>query len=224
MVNTSKDESAIIINMIFDIINILYLLAVLLISMMLHELAHGYVSYLLGDDTAKLLGRLTFNPFKHLDPFLSIILPISLALTGGPIFGGAKPVPYNPENLRHGDWGLFLVAVSGPLVNLVLALISYGIIGLFSISSGPVFTLLSLSVMINLGFLVFNLLPIPPLDGSRIIYSVAPDLVRSILEKLERYSLFMLLGILILFNNQVSELMVYLTNNILSFFKVIYNF
>lgn len=216
--------NAIIISMNFDIVNIVYLLIVLLVSMMLHELAHGYVSYALGDDTAKLLGRLTFNPLKHLDPFLSIILPISLALTGGPIFGGAKPVPYNPDNLKHGDFGLFLVAISGPIVNIILAFISYGLLGYLNPTDGTLSHILNLSIMINLGFFVFNILPIPPLDGSRVIYSVAPDFFRRLLEKMEQYSLFILLGILILFNSQVSSLMTYLINIILSSFKVIFNF
>jgi Zn-dependent protease len=216
--------SDIIISMSFDIINIIYLLVVLLISMMLHELGHGYTSHLLGDDTAKLLGRLTFNPLKHIDPFLSIILPISLALSGAPIFGGAKPVPYNPNNLKYGDLGIFLVAIAGPFVNFILALLSYGIIGIFSVPEGPFHTVLSMAVMINLGFMIFNLLPLPPLDGSRILYSVAPDFIRKFLEALERYSLFLLLGVLLLFNDQISSLMIYLTGQVLTLFKIVYNF
>jgi Zn-dependent protease len=208
----------------FNLINIVYLIIVLLASMILHELGHGYTSYVLGDDTAKLQGRLTFNPLKHLDPFLSILLPVSLALTGGPIFGGAKPVPYNPNNLRYGDLGLFLVAFSGPLVNLLLAMISYGVIGVFSIHEGTISDILELSLMINIGFFVFNILPIPPLDGSRVIYSVAPDFIRNILEKLERYSLFILLGLLILFNSQISVLMSYLSGLLLSLFRAIFSF
>lgn len=103
------------------LIGILIAFGVILLSMMLHELAHGYVAYLLGDETAKDEGRLTLNPFKHLDPVLSVAMPLLLFLSGGPIFGGAKPVPIDPKKLKHGVWGMAMVAIAGPLTNFVLA-------------------------------------------------------------------------------------------------------
>ena len=89
----------------FDLLGIIIVLIIIIISMTIHEAMHGYVSYWLGDDTAVNEGRLTFNPIKHLDPFLSVIMPLILAISGGPIFGGAKPMPFNPNNVRWGEWG-----------------------------------------------------------------------------------------------------------------------
>src|SRR3990167_5063323 len=98
-----------------DLVHIAIVLGVILFSMTLHEAMHGFVAYFLGDDTAKREGRLTLNPIKHIDPFLTIFLPLMLALVGGPIFGGAKPVPFNPDRVRYDEWGAALVAISGPL-------------------------------------------------------------------------------------------------------------
>ena len=95
--------------------------------MIIHEVMHGYASYWLGDDTAKMQGRLSLNPIKHIDPFLTILLPVALALSGGPIFGGAKPVPFNPLNIKYGEWGVALVAMAGPITNFLLAFIIFAI-------------------------------------------------------------------------------------------------
>lgn len=181
----------------------LVVLGVVLVSMILHELAHGLVAYKLGDDTAKADGRLTLNPLKHLDPFLSVILPLLLYVLGGPIFGGAKPVPVDSSRLKHGPWGMALVAIAGPLTNLLLALIGFlvGIwTGVLSAEGGEVYmannllgTIFSQFVMINLSFCIFNLLPIPPLDGSRVLYAIAPDGARQVMEVIERYGLILVL-------------------------------
>ena len=184
-------------------LGVLVVLGVVLVSMILHELAHGLVAYELGDDTAKADGRLTLNPLKHLDPFLSVILPLLLYVLGGPIFGGAKPVPVDSSRLKHGPWGMALVAIAGPLTNLLLALIGFlvGIwTGVLSAEGGEVYmannllgTIFSQFVMINLGFCIFNLLPIPPLDGSRVLYAIAPDGARRAMEVIERYGLILVL-------------------------------
>ena len=113
--------------MSIDIIYIVIVLVVILFSMTLHEAMHGFVAYWLGDDTAKAQGRLSFNPIKHIDPFMTIILPILLAVSGLPIFGGAKPVPFNPHNIRFGEWGAALVAIAGPLTNFIIAFVSFGV-------------------------------------------------------------------------------------------------
>ena len=111
-----------------DFGNVIAVLVIIFVSMTLHELMHGIVAYRLGDDTARLMGRLTLNPFRHIDPIMTIALPVMIiftnALTGAsmPVFGGAKPVPFNPENLKYGEWGIAMVAASGPLVNLLLSL------------------------------------------------------------------------------------------------------
>ena len=104
---------------------LLIMLVIILISMVLHELAHGVVAYLLGDTTAKDEGRLTLNPFKHLDPIISILVPLFMYMTGGPIFGGAKPVPVDSRRLKGGAWGMALVAIAGPLTNFILAFLAF---------------------------------------------------------------------------------------------------
>ena len=106
-----------------SILTLIIVLVVVLFSMVLHELAHGLVAYWLGDDTAKEDGRLTLNPLKHLDPVLSFLIPILMFFGGGPVFGGAKPVPVDSRNLKHGVWGMAMVAVAGPLTNFLIALI-----------------------------------------------------------------------------------------------------
>ena len=108
-----------------DLTEIIIVLLVILFSMTLHEVMHGFVAYWLGDDTAKLQGRLTLNPIKHIDPFLTILLPIFLTIAGGPIFGGAKPVPFNPARVKYDEWGAALVAVAGPLTNFVIAFVFF---------------------------------------------------------------------------------------------------
>lgn len=191
-----------------SILDVVSILSVILLSMTLHEVMHGFVAYWLGDDTAKLQGRLTLNPVKHIDPFLTILLPIILYVSGAPIFGGAKPVPFNPSNVRYGEWGAALVAIAGPLTNLFIAFVCYGISivssgALSSLSYGDVIgTILAYGVMINLGFFVFNIIPIPPLDGSRVLYALAPEFVRRGMEILEQYGLIVV-GVLVIFGGSI---------------------
>lgn len=177
-----------------DIIYIVIVVGVIFISMTLHEVMHGLVGYWLGDTTAKDQKRLSLNPIRHIDPFLTIILPLTLALIGAPIFGGAKPVPFNPANLKWGEWGTALVAVAGPITNLLLAFIGYGV---WVLSGAPVVGIWSLIittfVTVNLGFFIFNMLPLPPLDGSRVLYALAPDFVRRGMEFIERFGLLVIL-------------------------------
>lgn len=179
------------------IIEALIVLAIILVSMVLHELAHGVVAYWLGDTTAKEDGRLTLNPLKHLDPYMSVILPMLLYLIGAPVFGGAKPVPVNSHNLKGKEWGMALVALSGPLMNFILAFLGF-IVYRFTGYSEIAFQF----VTINLGFMIFNLIPIPPLDGSRILYAIAPNGVRRVFERLEQYGI-MLVYILVLFGGSL---------------------
>lgn len=192
---------------IADIVTrIIVVLGTILISMTLHEAMHGYMAYFLGDDTAKLQGRLTLNPLKHIDPVLTIALPLFLAVVGGPIFGGAKPVPYNPNRVRYGEWGAALVAIVGPLTNLILAFILFGCFVLAG-ASGLIGSILSTAVLVNLGFFVFNILPIPPLDGSRVIYALAPEFVRRGMELIERYGLILIFLLIFLGGSLVSGYM-----------------
>ena len=182
-----------------DIGYIAIVIGVILISMTLHEAMHAFVGYWLGDDTAKRQGRLTLNPLKHIDPFLTIILPVMLAIIGAPIFGGARPVPFNPDRVKGGEWGAALVAVAGPLTNLLIAFIVFGIGVLSGVitKDGVLMSLggqiIMTGISVNIGFFIFNMLPIPPLDGSRVIYALAPEFVRRAMEVVER------MGIVVIF-------------------------
>ena len=185
-------------------LSIIIVLIVILLSMTLHEAMHAFVGYWLGDDTAKEEGRLTLNPFKHIDPFLTIILPLGLALVGAPIFGGAKPVPFRPDRVKGGDWGAALVALGGPLTNLLIAFIAFGVgvvTGLITsdgISASLGGTIVTMFVSVNLGFFIFNTIPIPPLDGSRVLYALAPEFVRTAMRFIEQFGIIFVF-ILVLF-------------------------
>lgn len=189
-------------------------LGVILVSMTLHEAMHGFMAYFLGDDTAKAQGRLTLNPLNHIDPFLTIILPLFLALMGGPVFGGAKPVPFNPARVKYGDWGAALVALAGPLTNFMIAFLSFGAAALMGVSvvaftAPTVFSLiLTLLVEVNLGFFIFNMIPIPPLDGSRVLYALAPEFVRRGMEAMERLGVMVIFAIVLLANSLIMAYMV----------------
>lgn len=184
-----------------EVMNIEYIvivIGVILVSMTLHEAMHGFMAYFLGDDTAKLQGRLTLNPIKHIDPFLTLLLPILLALAGLPVFGGAKPVPFNPARVRYDEWGAALVALAGPLTNLLIAFIVFGLFVMAGMpQSGLLSLILTTTIAVNLGFFVFNMLPLPPLDGSRVLYALAPEFVRRAMEMIERFGLIVVFMIVL---------------------------
>lgn len=212
-----------------DIGYIVTVLAVILVSMMLHELAHGYVALRLGDETARLSGRLSFNPLKHIDPVMTIMLPLLIVITNGisgthmPIFGGAKPVPFNPANVKGDEWGIAAVALSGPLTNFLIALVCYAILALTGVSYGGVVgTALATTIAVNLGFFVFNMIPIPPLDGSRFLYALAPDFVRVIMDKIERFGAFFVLVIVMMLNQFVMTYMSAAVNGCLWLFAHVF--
>jgi Zn-dependent protease len=171
----------------------IFTIAVLLVSVVIHEVSHGYAAYFQGDKTAAYAGRLTLNPAKHLDPFGSFIFPALLFFLNAPILGWAKPVPYNPYNLRDQRWGEALVAVAGPASNILIALIFGTIIrfgyGTLSVSFIEISQVI---VIINIMLAIFNLLPIPPLDGSKILFTFLPA-YGNIRANLERYGLFLVL-------------------------------
>lgn len=188
---------------------ILFQIIILLFSAIIHEWAHGYAAYRLGDDTAKQLGRLSLNPLVHLDIFGSIILPILLVLANfGFIFGYAKPVPFNPAKLRDWRYGMAKVAAAGPLSNLFIA----AFLGLFlrflPASSFTIF--LSLVVYINILLAVFNLVPLPPLDGSKIIASFLPTKAQHWLFHYEGRIMPISMVIIFMFFNLLTPIMSYL--------------
>lgn len=174
-------------------LDIIFSIAVLVISVVVHEVAHGAVANYFGDPTARLAGRLSLNPVRHLDLFGSIIVPLLLALTGsGIIFGWAKPVPVNTYNLR-GKYSDVLVSFAGPASNIILAVL-FGLIIRFFGGVLPL-SFLSISaavVLVNIVLAVFNLIPIPPLDGSKILFSFLPS-GSQFSDFLERYSIFILI-------------------------------
>lgn len=149
-------------------------LIILLFSVVLHEIAHGFTAYKLGDPTAKYAGRLSFNPLKHLDPVGSFLFPtltLILTLGKGPIFGWAKPVPINPNNFKDQKWGQLKVAIAGPAMNFIIAIIS-GLLIRFLVTSSIMFNVLSMICIYNIFWGLFNLIPAPPLDGSHILFSI----------------------------------------------------
>ena len=172
-------------------------------SVVLHEIAHGWAAYRLGDPTAKQAGRLTLNPLVHLDPFGSVLLPLMLAIAGGPVFAFAKPVPYNPRNLRHPVRDEVLVALAGPLCNLLQALVGALLFRvLYSTWTGDlgvsyyVLSGLTSYIYVNLTLMFFNLIPLPPLDGSAIVSPLLKGDARVAYYKVQRYAMPILLILL----------------------------
>lgn len=193
-------------------IAIVFQLAVLIFSVVIHEVSHGLAAYALGDPTAKYAGRLTLNPLNHLDPFGSVLLPLLLAAAHLPIIGWAKPVPYNPYNLqmRNQDLGSAIVGAAGPAANILIAII-FGIalraLSLFTLTLGalasPLAAIFSLIVVVNLVLAIFNLVPIPPLDGSKVLFALLPYQWSNFRVFLERFGLIALLVFIFYFSQWI---------------------
>lgn len=182
-------------------------------SVVVHEVSHGYVALALGDSTAKYQGRLTLNPISHLDPVGSILVPLIGYFAGGFIIGWAKPVPFNPYNLKNQRWGEALVAVAGPLSNISLAII-FGLLIRFSINDGMMnqafLNLTGFVVTINIVLAIFNLIPIPPLDGSKILSAFLPYKWQSFMVSLEKYGLVLVFVFIFLFWQMMSPIVAFL--------------
>lgn len=204
-------------------------LLVILVSMTIHEAMHAFMGYFLGDQTAKAEGRLSLNPIRHIDPFLTILLPLVLLMLGAPVFGGAKPVPFNPHKVRFGEWGVALVAIVGPLTNLVLAFtffgigVSLGFVDKFGFSPSLIGVMLQTFVFVNLGFFAFNMIPIPPLDGSRVLYALAPDFVRGFMRQVEQYGLVIIMALVMVGSPFISLFMNWLIIHTLQVFILIFS-
>ena len=177
---------------------------ILIVSVIFHEVSHGLMADRLGDPTARLQGRLTLNPLKHIDPVGSIIVPLITSLAGF-TFGWAKPVPYNPYNLKNRRQGEFLIALAGPSSNLLIALIFGTIIRFIATAdniNSSFMTVLVYIVIINIILAIFNLIPLPPLDGSKLLFSILPQQYGRLRMTLERYG-FIFVIIFVLFLWQV---------------------
>lgn len=181
----------------FTLVGILALIVVLLVSLSVHEFMHAYAGYKLGDTTAQEEGRLSLNPLRHIDPLMTVALPvITLLVFHVPILA-AKPVPFNPSRVKHEEYGAALLAIAGPLSNLALAFLGALLVNL--VAPGSFFgQVLGLFVFLNVALFVFNMVPIPPLDGSRVLYAFSPDPVRRVLEAIEPYGFFVIFGLIFL--------------------------
>lgn len=185
---------------------------VILFSLTIHEYAHAYIAYKLGDDTAKRLGRLTLNPLKHLDPLGTILLLLVH-------FGWAKPVPVDPRNFKDPKKDMLYVAIAGPISNILTAiiaavllkqiLINYGSLAGFANLLEPVVQTLYWLIFIGVVLAVFNMLPFPPLDGSRVLYGILPDSMGNSIRKIETYGIFILFGIILLGGSIFSKIITY---------------
>jgi len=186
-----------------DTTNAIFYIAILIMSVVVHEVAHGYAANQLGDPTAKMAGRLTLNPIRHLDIFGSVILPFLLIVTkAGFVFGWAKPVPYNPNNLRNRRKGTIIVALAGILANAAVAII-FGFVfrglTISGIGNDALLSIVSTIVFVNILLAVFNLIPIPPLDGSRVLFSLLPARMQNLEYFLDRYGFIVLIAFIVFF-------------------------
>lgn len=195
-------------------IDFIFSLLILMFSVVAHEVAHGYAAYLQGDNTARFQGRLTLNPLKHLEWFGSVILPFLSYQLGGFIIGWAKPVPFNPYNLRNQKWGEAIVAFAGPFINICIA-VFFGLIirlaatGIFSLSTGFMHIAATITI-INLVLACFNLVPIPPLDGSKILFAFLPYNMAHLRATMETYGTTILIFFVFFLSQFLSPLVSFL--------------
>lgn len=174
--------------------------AIFIYSVILHEIAHGWLADQLGDPTARLNKRLTLNPLPHIDPWMSILFPLVLMLTGSPIiFGSAKPVPIDAYNLRSPRKDMGLIGLSGPVTNLLIAIFLSLIVRILPVWSIPTWLASGIvfGIQINVILAIFNLFPLPPLDGGRVLSAILPDRYADALDSLERYGLFIIIFLLL---------------------------
>jgi Zn-dependent protease len=181
--------------------SIIILLLVLLFSMSIHEMMHAFAANWLGDDTARLQGRLTLNPLPHIDPFLTVLLPLFLLLSGSPfLFGAAKPVQVNFGRLRYDEFGGAIVGIIGPLTNLLIAVIAAILFKSFNPGfATTLYEVFRVAIVLNVGLFIFNSIPWPPLDGSRLLYAFAPRPLQELMQGIEAAGLMSLVIFIFLF-------------------------
>ncbi len=178
---------------------------------------HGFTAYWLGDTTAQDMGRLTLNPLKHIDFVTTVLLPIVLILTVGTPFFAAKPVPFNPDRVKYGEFGAALVGIAGPITNLILACIGGSIIRVSAANmSTSMLNDLALFTFVNIGFFVFNMIPFPPLDGSRLLYAFAPEPLQRVMRQIESYGFVAILIFVFVLFQFISPVFVRLETSLFS--------
>lgn len=200
----------------FSLENILYIIPALFVAMAFHEAMHAYAAYWLGDTTAQEEGRITLNPLAHIDPVMTIALPAGLLLLGLPPILAAKPVPFNPARVKYDEFGAALIGIAGPFTNLLLAIFSAGLIRLLTLPEVALNALLIFCIL-NVALFVFNMLPIPPLDGSRLLYAFAPEPLQRVLFQIESMGFMFLIIILIALLPVLQPILINLNDSLLTF-------
>ena len=194
----------------------LYQIIALIIALTLHEFAHAWMGDYLGDPTARHAGRLSLNPMSHIDPFTTLALPLLLILVQSPvIFAAAKPVPFNPWAVKGGKWGAAMVALAGPATNLLLATF-FALWLRFMPENVLAYQILGTMIVVNIGLFVFNMIPFPPLDGSRLLYAVAPAGLRNIMDKVEQAGLIVIFALMLVGFQFISPFVTSISRSILS--------
>ncbi|HEV2403534.1 MAG TPA: site-2 protease family protein [Candidatus Saccharimonadales bacterium] len=198
--------------------DIFTLLACLVVSMAAHEAMHAFMARALGDTTAEDAGRLTLNPLRHIDPITTLLLPVVSLLVFRVPFLAAKPVPFNPNRVRYGEMGAALVGIAGPCTNFVLAALSAVFIKVGGIANDvSLFNILTLFMEVNIALFVFNMIPFPPLDGSRLLYAFAPEPLQELMSRIEAAGFMAILIFIVLFFPFISPFIVNIDNGIFNF-------
>ncbi len=175
-------------------IDIVVVLVSIIVSLTIHEAMHAFMAHWLGDDTAHREGRLTLNPLAHIDLLTTVLLPMVLILLHAPPILAAKPVPFNPDRVKWDEYGAAIIGIAGPLTNLVLAVLAAGVFRLFGADfSSGVNNAIVIFTAVNIGFFIFNMIPFPPLDGSRLLYAFAPEPLQAVMRQIESFGFMAIL-------------------------------
>jgi Zn-dependent protease len=202
-------------------IDLLLVLVSLIVALTIHEAMHGFVAHWLGDDTAHREGRLTLNPLAHIDWFTTVLLPFILIISHVPPIFAAKPVPFNPARLKYDEFGAALVGIAGPLTNLALAGLTAIIFRIWGADLGNfMYSAIVIFTEVNIGFFIFNMIPFPPLDGSRLLYAFAPEWLQGIMRQIESAGFLVILFFIFFAFQFISGPIVNLENDILNFLLV----